>query len=957
MESGSASRANYGRSTNLGERGEKLFGRKRIMCESVYSSWRLILKTQWIPSTGASVANAYCYREAAKIVEENIAKGQDDVVPERSVNMAVVVSAMGGKPKVTDLLLSSVEAAASRDDTEVERLLGLVLDKHSSCLSDLFDDGEKDRLVGIVKADIDDIQDILKTVALMKWQASRIRELVSGYGELWSAQILSSLLQKRSAPGHSFVYIDARRIITVDEDAIQDGAVVWDVSQQKLEEVHKTELSKLGGDKNTKMHFVITGYVASNTEGVATTLQRDGSDYSAAIMGRLLQSTLISIWTDVDGVLSADPRRVPNAHAVAEVSYNEAMELAYFGAKVIHPKTMQPAISCNPQIPIFIRNTFNPTFRGTRIFLSSTTNTEPDKCVCGFSSIDGMALINVEGSGLIGVHGVAKRLFGTLESVGVNVVLISQASSEHSITFATVEGHAQMAKDAIEEEFQKELKQTRISEITVNSPTSIIAAVGDGMYHVAGVSGRFFSALGDAQINVLAISQGCSERNVSAVVSASQSTRALRALHAAFRLSHTTVRVGVIGMNDEGKSLLRLLETQRGSIRETFDVDLQVCAVAPESTNTTFYTVAKDPSDDSITMNSLENTIHPNDSNSRISFSDNNASPTSVKKSSNQADLGGFLDTVLREESANHVIFDCTSDPEASGYHARWLEAGVHVVTANGKGLSGPKEVRDAIIAAERARGKLSAKYMREVTVSGAIPVLSTLRTLLTSGDKVRRVDGIFSVSMSYIMYRISPPPDNSECGLFDEKITGGAFKAEADLGAPCSFSEALKEAVSLNLMETDPEHDLSNEYTARMMIILAQELGFAPSLSLKDIMKKSDRLGDVDETIRQRVKAAAEKGCVLRHVASVDVKSSSLDIKILEVPYHHVFAVTPPTSACVRFFTHRYQQYPLVVQGPAAGADCTSSALLAEVLSLMSNKIGSKSGSLGRTGSHACLK
>ena len=888
-------------------------------------------------------------------MEEVILKGQDELVPEHSLNMAVVVSAMGGKPKVTDLLLGSVEAAASRDEAEVSRLLGLIREKHSICLDELFENDERERLLSVISADIGDIKDILKTVALMKWQASRIRELVSGYGELWSAQILAALLKMRAAAGHHFVYIDARRIITIDEDAIQDGAVVWDISQEKLKEVHTTELTKLGGDATTKLHFVITGYVASNTEGVATTLQRDGSDYSAAIMGRLLQSTMISIWTDVDGVLSADPRRVPNAHPVAEVSYNEAMELAYFGAKVIHPKTMQPAISANPQIPIYIRNTFNPVFRGTRIYLSSTTNTEPDKCVCGFSSIEGMALINVEGSGLIGVHGVAKRLFGTLEAVGVNVVLISQASSEHSITFATIEAHAEIAQKAISEEFSKELKQNRISEITVNSPTSIIAAVGDGMHNVTGVSGRFFSALGDAQINVLAISQGCSERNVSAVVSASNSTRALRALHAAFRLSHTTVRVGVVGMNAEGKSLLSLLQSQRNKIRHAFDVDLQVCAVAPESSKTKIYTLAKDPSDDSITMSALDQMINPHDANPRISFSNGDKAPEVV--ASEHDDLSGLLNTIVRPESANHVIFDCTSDPEASQYHPEWLRAGVHVVTANNKGMSGPKELQDAIAAAENANGKNSAKYLREVTVSGAIPVISTLRTLLTSGDKIRRVDGIFSVSMSYIMHRISPPPNDTECGLFDEAMTGGAFKASAGLGSACAFSQALNEAVDMFLTETDPEKDLSNEYTARMMMVLAKELGLDSNLSLEEMIDKSDKLGDSDDVIRQRVAAAEAKGCVLRHVASLDVKSRSLDINILEVPNHHVFAVTPPTSACVRFFTQRYHQYPLVIQGPAAGADCTSSALLAELLSLMSNKIGSKSGSLGRSGSSACLK
>lgn len=901
-----------------------------------------------------SVASADCYRQVAKIVENAIANGQDDVVPEHSVNMAVVVSAMGGKPKVTDLLLRSVESAAARDGEEVKRLLDLLSEKHSTCLKDLLKNEEGDRLLRVIMADIQDIKDILKTVALMKWQASRIRELVSGYGELWSAQILSALLKERSSTGNHFVYIDARRIITVDEEAIQDGAIVWDISQEKLKEVHATELAKLGSFVG-KMHFVITGYVASNTDGVATTLQRDGSDYSAAIMGRLLQSTMISIWTDVDGVLSADPRRVPNAHAVSEVSYNEAMELAYFGAKVIHPKTMQPAISANPQIPIYIRNTFNSGFRGTRIYLSSTTNTEPDKCVCGFSSIDGMALINVEGSGLIGVHGVAKRLFGTLETVGVNVVLISQASSEHSITFATVEAHAQIAQEAIREEFSKELKQNRISEITVNSPTSIIAAVGDGMYNVTGVSGRFFTALGDARINVLAISQGCSERNVSAVVAASQSTRALRALHAAFRLSHTTVRVGVIGMTAEGKSLLRLLEAQRSNIRNSFDVDLQVCAVAPESTNTIIYTLAKDPSDDSITMSVLNEQINPNNSNPRISFSSDAGNPAVC--SSDSADLGSFLSAIVRPESANHVIFDCTSDAEASQYHPEWLRAGVHVVTANNKGLSGPKELRDAIAQAESANGKNSAKYLREVTVSGAIPVVSTIRTLLTSGDKIRRVDGIFSVSMSYIMHRISPPPNDSECGSFDESMTRGCFKAPAGLGNACAFSQALKEAVEMFLTETDPSKDLNNEYTARMMMVLAKELGFDNNISLDDMIMQSDKLGENDDEIRQRVVAAAEKGCVLRHVASVDVRAQSLEIKIQEVPNNHVFAVTPPTSSCVRFFTHRYHQYPLVIQGPAAGADCTSSALLAELLGLMSSKIGSKSGSLARSGSSACLK
>jgi aspartokinase/homoserine dehydrogenase 1 len=509
---------------------------------------------------GTSVADANCFLRVASIVQElleNDNNGSDD---NSVLNLAVVVSAMGGKPKVTDLLLSTVTAAASRHHTQVEEILQFILDKQCICIEHLFQEEEQTPLKDVINQDLNDIRDILKTVSLMKWQPARISELVSGYGEIWSAQILNKLLQKQSTESDAYVYLDARRVITIDEEAVQHGAVCWDICESKLHQLYEQEQASLIHGRT--LHFVITGYVACNTDGVATTLQRDGSDYSAAIMGKLLKASNVTIWTDVDGVLSADPRRVPGAHVIPEVSYNEAMELAYFGAKVIHPKTMQPAISASPQIPIYIRNTFDTAGKGSRIYTSSTTHTDRDKCVCGFSSIEDMALINVEGSGLIGVPGVAKRLFSTLENAGVNVVLISQASSEHSITFATIEAQAENAKIAIEEEFRRELKANRISNVDVKASCAIIAAVGDGMSSTAGVSGRFFSALGNAKINVLAIAQGCSERNISAVVWARDSTRALRAVHAAFCLFCTIVRIGSIGMRHIREPLLNLLEFQ-----------------------------------------------------------------------------------------------------------------------------------------------------------------------------------------------------------------------------------------------------------------------------------------------------------------------------------------------------------------------------------------------------------
>ena len=645
---------------------------------------------------------------------------------------------------------------------------------------------------------------------------------------------------------------------------------------------------------------------------------------------------------------------------------------------MIHPKTMQPAISCNPQIPIYIRNTFNSKFPGTRIYTTSTTQTDPDKCVCGFSSIEHMALVNVEGSGLIGVPGVATRMFGTLERMGVNVVLISQASSEHTITFATLDEQAAAAKEAIEEEFQRELKQSRISNISVKSPCSIIAAVGDGMREMAGVSGRFFTALGDAKINVLAISQGCSERNISAVVMTHESTRALQALHSAFRLSHTVCRIGIIGMNELGESLLKLLETQRSILRSTFEIDLQVRAIVADPKSTDIVCMKSDKGDENSITLSAYMKARGEGSNQKdktspqaVSF---NSIPDEDVATMGTGGASAIIEKLFRDDFPHHTVFDCTNDQTVGELHAEWLRAGVHVVTANNMGLSGNKEQRDAISAAERVYGKQSAQYLREVTVAGGLPVISTLRTLLSAGDKIRRIDGIFSVSMSYIMFRISPPLGHARCSQFDQETTKYVFPGDLSLssaqsvGEPCSLSQAVKEAVALGLMEEDPSKDLGNEYTARVLMVLSKELGLDRDLSTKDIQGRSDKLwenetddykfvsDDVDRHVALRVKAAADRGCVLRQISSVDMKTQSVDIKVLEVPNDHLFAVTPPTCGCVRLFTQRYQSYPLVIQGPAAGADCTSSALLAELLHLLSSKVGPKTGALSRTGSSAWL-
>lgn len=940
---------------------------------------------------GTSVADADCYRNVAKIVEEQLEidkkNGTNDSTYKSEIRLAVVVSAMGGKPKTTDLLLDSVKYAADRNEDEVDKILNIILAKHRLCIEALFSNGEENsectRLINIIQQDLIGIRDILKTVSLLKWQATRISEVVSGYGELWSAQILTVLLsirqknrqQKESNdlnhPIVEFVYLDARRVITIDEDSSQQGSVEWEVSLEKLKMVYEEESTTR---KNVIIHFVMTGYVAVNTLGVATTLQRDGSDYSAAIIGRLLTANSISIWTDVDGVMSADPRRVPLAQVLPEVSFSEAMELSYFGAKVIHPKTMQPAIQSNPQIPIYIRNTFNPTFRGSRIYSNSTSISNRDQVVCGFSSIENIAVINVEGSGMIGVPGVSSRLFGTLERVGVNIILISQASSEHSVTFATTCEHGTRAKVALEEEFRRELDQGFLSNIDVKSPCSIIAAVGDGMAQAAGCSGRFFSALGGAKINIVAIAQGCSERNISAVVRMEESSRALRAVHAAFRLSHTIIRIGVIGINNLGISLLRLLEQERMSLRTTFDIDLQVCAVLPLKNEKDDILIClkndKDGCTDSITMGAVEDVERTDlDGGSRTSF---------IDESCAKQVTGGpesILDIVFRSECTNHVIFDCTNFESVATFHAEWLRATVDVVSANNTALSGPASRRDEISAAERLYGKESASYLREVTVGGGLPVIKTLRSLLQTGDKIRRVDGIFSVSMSYILFRISPPRDVAIHSQYDEDCDIGkpnGSLTQQQITNPCSFSEAVNEAIGLGLMEEDFSKDLNNEYTCRILMVLARELGMDRHIQLNELIEQSETLlgvileenvqsdflsSEIDMKVEERVRLARSRGCVLRHVASIDVRSRKIDIKIVEVPDHHIFAVTPPSCECFRLFTKRHEGHPLVIQGPSAGIDSTASALLAELIHLMRGKANPSTAILARSASGANLR
>src|SRR5450631_2408388 len=497
---------------------------------------------------GSSVADAGCFRRVADIIESS-----------PNPREAVVLSACRG---VTDALLSLV-TLAERHDGYFPSAIEALKKRHIDLARSLVSRQACAVYIEQLERDCRDIAGMLQTVRLIRSSTYSMRDVISGYGEIWSTRLFAPFLKERARTKGDVLWIDAREVIIVEWGSL-GPAVQWTMSEANLRRLVPP---------NFTGRLVVTGFVATTTNGKQTTLGRNGSDFSGSIFGALLSAVEIIIWTDVDGVLSADPRLVPNAQVIDQLSYNEAMELAYFGAKVIHPQTMAPAVSRD--IPIFIRNTFAPQKRGTLI----CANPVSALVVKGITSIDPVALVNLEGAGMIGVPGTAHRLFGALRDAGISVILISQGSSEHSICFAIPEAQAVRAEQAVRRAFDAELRDGQIQHVEIALGMSILAVVGDGMAGSHGVAAKVFNSLGDAAISVRAIAQGASERNISVVVNGKAAARALRAVHAAFYLSPNTLSIGLIGPGTVGRVLLAQIATQIDRLRE-LNLDLRVRGIA-----------------------------------------------------------------------------------------------------------------------------------------------------------------------------------------------------------------------------------------------------------------------------------------------------------------------------------------------------------------------------------------
>jgi aspartokinase/homoserine dehydrogenase 1 len=690
---------------------------------------------------------------------------------------------------------------------------------------------------------------------------------------LWSTRLFARSLRARGRRPDA-VWLDARDIVEVQWGPL-GPAVQWAVSRQRAAE-------RVAAVSSTTL--IIPGFIARTPQGVQTTLGRNGSDFSASIFGDVLDASEIHIWTDVDGVLSADPRRVPDATVIDSLSYHEAMELAYFGAKVIHPQTMAPAVTKG--IPIWVRNTFAPEKPGTLICATP----ESTHAVKGITSIDRVALVNVEGAGMIGVPGTAQRLFGALREDGISVILISQGSSEHSICFAVPESDAERTEITVRRAFAVELRDGQIQNVDALKGHSILSVVGDGMAGTPGVAADVFGALAGAGVNVRAIAQGSSERNISVVIDARQTTRALRSVHARFYLSPHTVSIGLVGPGVVGSVLLEQIASQAPRLLRDFRLDLRVRALMTSKT-----------------MVLADHALGAGEWKDALAHAE-------------PVDLTRFEEHVHADHLPHAVIIDCSASADVAALYPRWLGEGIHVVTPNKRANSGPLEQFRRIQESRRAGG---SHYLYEATVGAGLPIMQTLRDLRETGDDIRKVEGIFSGTLAYLF------------NVWDGKE---------------SFSAVVKDAKAKGYTEPDPRDDLSGTDVARKLVILAREMGMSlelgdvaleglipPSLVGVGVEEFMARLTELDAPMLAKLEAARAKGKVLRYVGALDAAAKRATVGLVELERSHPFANINLTDNVVRFVTSRYDQNPLVVQGPGAGPAVTAGGVFADLLRVCS--------------------
>lgn len=786
-------------------------------------------------------------RKASKIVID--ASKKDGV--------AVVVSAFQG---ITDQLLRSAKLAVAGDlgfKNEVEN----IKKRHVEAVKKLVrsKSGQKIVLEYIEKL-IVELNMVLEKVFLKKEIMSKELDLVASFGERLSAFIVSSHIQDSFSRKSYFA--DARESVKTDDNFV-NAAVDFDRTDKAIKKYFK---NKTGIP-------VITGFLGSTKNNETTTLGRGGSDYSASIFGAALGVKIVEIWTDVDGIMSADPKLVKNAVVLDEVSYEEAVELAYFGAKVIHPATMLPAVKKG--IPIVIKNTFNPIAKGTLVLKDPALG---GSLVKGITSVDDISLVIVGGVSLIGIPGSAARVFDATRRAKANVILISQASSEHTICLAIKTSELKAAMDSLNQEFEKEIKHKAVN-LSFISSQAIIAMVGDEMRGTPGISGRLFKVLGDNKINITAIAQGGSERNISLTVDSKDKIKALNLVHDQFVFGGVK-NIFLVGTGNIGGTLL-------DQIKELDGFPIRVCGIINDKKMLT--------DERGIDLKNWKKILEKGES----------------------ADLNKWLEEAKKLNFADKIFIDCTASEFIAGKYIEMAGAGFSIVSPNKKFNVLPMKEYEKIREVLRESSK---KFLYETNVGAALPVISTLRDLIMSGDKVEKIEGIFSGTLSYIFNN------------FNSKE---------------NFSEIVARAKKLGYTEPDPREDLNGQDVGRKLLILSREIGLKMDSKdvkieslvpeklrkIKDVEKFMGELRKFDSQFKKMSEKAEKSNKVLRYVAKIQKGKASAKLEM--IPKENPLAHTSGADNIFAFYTKRYKVRPLVVQGPGAGAEVTAGGVLADILKI----------------------
>jgi len=824
---------------------------------------------------------------------------------------------MGSHPtspvKVTDVMLNMLAAAVDDDRPDAcDDQLEALRSKHVEAAAGLLggpDDptGEYSRYVDALGRDLDGIKAILRSVAVAGMAVAAFEDFVVGHGEVWSARMLAARMRQMGADA---AFLDAREVLVVEASPTGDGVdLVAGPSNANLDAWAQAN--------GVPQIVVATGFIARYKTGQITTLRRNGSDLSATIFGSLVRASLITIWTDVDGVFSADPRRVADAWCLDCMSYHEAWELAYFGANVLHPRTTLPAMKLG--IPIVLRNAFNLNAPGTRIVPGAEARAADGPTVKGFTTLDGVSLIEVAGTGMAGVPGTSARIFAAVEKVGINVVMIAQSSSEHSVCFAVKsQVEAKAAVLALEATFEASLKAGLIDAVRRVDNVSVLAIVGEGMASTKGISAQVMTALAKANVNVRAMAQGASEYNITVVVDGRDSARALQSVHAQFFAHGTPLALALVGPGLVGGALLKQLKARVAYLRDAKQIDVRLLGLARSRTMVLSKTCL------------LERAL--SDGPDGLLTSEDAWNDACVPTDLN------LLGEHVKESFTNGAVIDCTAGEAPSDKYEAWLGQGLHVVTPNKKAGSGPLARYSKLKDVAHARG---VHWYYETTVGAGLPVVGTLRHLVDTGDRVLKIEGIFSGTLSYLFNSF------------------GAVDPETGVADNRAFSEIVEGAQAAGFTEPDPRDDLNGMDVARKVTILAREAGARLELSdvaidslvpssLEDTEKvdvasylagmktESGPMGDAD--IGKMCAEAKENGQVVRYVGSADLVSGTFRCGLQRYPVSHPFAGLQGADNIIMFTTERYRQTPLIVRGPGAGADVTAAGIFSDLLRLASH-------------------